>query len=336
MKHTRIEGLPFTASRIALGTWAIGGWKWGGTNESDAIATIHHALDAGINIIDTAPAYGFGHSEEIVGKALAERRDQVLIATKAGMVWAGGKLGRDSSPASLRQQLEGSLRRLRRDVIDLYQIHWPDESVEFEISAATLESFRREGKIRAIGLSNCTVPQIERFAKGATLAALQPPYNLFERGAETEILPYAKARHLVTLCYGSLCRGLLTGKITTSTTFKGDDLRKDDPKFQPDRRGQYLAAAAKLEALAREKFGKSLLAFAVRWVLDRGNTIALWGARHPNQLKPIDDIMGWHIDDLTMGEVDGILQEDDHGPGGAGVHGAATDHAGVRLKHPSL
>jgi aryl-alcohol dehydrogenase-like predicted oxidoreductase len=158
-------------------------------------------------------------------------------------------------------------------------------------------------------LSNCTVPQIERFAKGATLAALQPPYNLFERGAETEILPYAKAHHLVTLCYGSLCRGLLTGKITTSTTFKGDDLRKDDPKFQPDRRGQYLAAAAKLEALAREKFGKSLLAFAVRWVLDRGNTIALWGARHPNQLKPIDDIMGWHIDDLTMGEVDGILQE---------------------------
>jgi aryl-alcohol dehydrogenase-like predicted oxidoreductase len=163
MEHAPIDGLPFAASGIALGTWAIGGWKWGGTNEADAIATIHRALDLGINILDTAPAYGFGHSEELVGKALAGRRDHVLIATKAGMVWYSTndtKLRRDSSPGSLQQQLEASLRRLRTDMIDLYQIHWPDESVDFEETAATLETFRKDGKIRGIGLSNRTVPQI--------------------------------------------------------------------------------------------------------------------------------------------------------------------------------
>ncbi|MEM9591823.1 MAG: aldo/keto reductase [Pseudomonadota bacterium] len=312
MEHTPISGLPFPASRIALGTWAIGGWMWGGTDESAAIATIHHALDLGINILDTAPAYGFGHSEEIVGKALEGRRDRALIATKAGMVWNATNdtnLHRDSSAQSLRQQLEDSLRRLRTDVIDLYQIHWPDESVDFEETGAVLESFRHEGKIRAIGLSNCTVPQIERFAKGATLASLQPPYNLFEREAESGILPYAKAHDLVVLCYGSLCRGLLTGKITADTTFKGDDLRNNDPKFQPDRRGHYLAAVEKLQSLAKERYGKPLLAFAERWVLDRGNTIALWGARRPEQLAPVADVMGWHIDEETMHEVDRILTE---------------------------
>jgi aryl-alcohol dehydrogenase-like predicted oxidoreductase len=192
-------------------------------------------------------------------------------------------------------------------VIDLYQVHWPDESVDFEETAATLETFRKEGKILSIGLSNCTVPQIERFAKGAKIAALQPPYNLFEREAETDILPYAKTHDLVALCYGSLCRGLLTGKITAGTAFTGDDLRNNDPKFKRDRRGQYLATVAKLQTLAEEKFGKSLIAFAERWVLDRGNNIALWGARRPEQLAPVDDIMGWHIDTTTMAEVDNIL-----------------------------
>ncbi|MEM7192386.1 MAG: aldo/keto reductase, partial [Pseudomonadota bacterium] len=293
MEHLQIEGLPFAASRIALGSWAIGGWKWGGTDETDAISTIHHAMDCGINLIDTAPAYGFGHSEELVGKAIAGRRDQVLIATKAGMVWSGPGLHRDSSPKSLRAQLEGSLKRLQSEVIDLYQIHWPDETVDLEETAATLEDFRREGKIRAIGVSNFTVPQIERFSIGAPLASVQPPYNLFERAAEKDILPYAETHGLAVLCYGSLCRGLLTGKITATTEFKGDDLRNDDPKFQPDRRGQYLAAVAKLQTLAQEKFGKSILALAERWILDRGKTIALWGARRPDQLAPIDDVMGW-------------------------------------------
>lgn len=310
MEHIAIEGLPREASRVALGTWAIGGWMWGGSDEKDAIATIRRALDLGINLIDTAPVYGFGHSEEIVGRALqGGRRETALIATKAGLDWRSGQPQRNSTPARLRQELEDSLTRLQTEIIDIYQIHWPDEGTAFEETAKTLEDFRREGKIRAIGVSNFTPAQMDRIRKEANLATIQPPYNLFERGIETEVLPYAKEHHIVVLAYGALCRGLLGGRITADTTFDGDDLRNVDPKFATERRGQYLAAVAKLESLARERFGKSVLALAVRWILDRGDTIALWGARHPDQLEEIGQVMGWTIDDATMGEIDKILAE---------------------------
>ena len=309
MEHIAIAGLPFDASRIALGTWAIGGWMWGGTDEGDAVDTIHHALDLGINLIDTAPVYGFGQSEEIVGKALAGRRDKVLIATKTGIDWSGDRPRRNSSPARLRQELEDSLSRLKTDVIDLYQIHWPDEGTDFEETASTLEAFRRDGKIRAIGVSNFSPEQMERFGDEAPLATVQPPYNLFEREIEAHVLPYAKKHDIVVLAYGALCRGLLTGKITPDTTFEGDDLRNVDPKFKPDRRGQYLAAVDRLSALAREKYGTSVLALAVRWILDQGDTIALWGARKPSQLDAIEDVLGWHVDARTMNEIDTLLAE---------------------------
>jgi aryl-alcohol dehydrogenase-like predicted oxidoreductase len=309
MEHLKTSGLPFEASRIALGTWAIGGWMWGGTEEKDAIATIHHALDRGINLVDTAPVYGFGQSEEIVGKALRDRRDKTLIATKAGLDWSGEGIVRNSTPERLRQELEDSLRRLGTDVIDIYQIHWPDEATAFEETAKTLEGFRRDGKIRAIGVSNFAPAHMDSFLKEAPIATIQPPYNLFERGIEDDVLPYAKTHDIVVLAYGALCRGLLSGKITADTRFDGDDLRNNDPKFQPDRRGQYLAAVKKLDALAKDKFGKSVLALAVRWILDRGDTIALWGARKPSQLDAIDDVMGWQIDAGTMKEIDAILDE---------------------------
>lgn len=309
MEHLTIPGLPFEASRIALGTWAIGGWMWGGTEESDAIATIHHALDLGINIIDTAPVYGFGRSEEIVGKALEGRRKKVLIATKAGLDWTGGKIMRNSTSGRLRQELEDSLRRLKTEIIDIYQVHWPDEATAFEETARTLEDFRREGKIRAIGVSNFSPAQMDRILTETTLATIQPPYNLFERDIEKDVLPYAKAHDIVVLAYGALCRGLLSGKIAADTTFDGDDLRNNDPKFQADRRAQYLAAVARLDALAKDKFGKSVLALAVRWILDCGDTIALWGARRPSQLDAVEDVMGWRIDAVTMNEIDRILDE---------------------------
>jgi aryl-alcohol dehydrogenase-like predicted oxidoreductase len=309
MERLKIAGLPFEAPRIALGTWAIGGWMWGGSDEKDAIATIHHALDLGINLIDTAPVYGFGHSEEIVGKALDGRRDKVLIATKAGLDWSGEGIVRNSTPARLAQELEDSLRRLRTDVIDIYQIHWPDEATAFEETATTLEGFRRDGKIRAIGVSNYSPEQMDRFRKAAPIATVQPPYNLFEREIEDHVLPYAKEHGIVVLAYGALCRGLLSGKITADTKFDGDDLRNNDPKFQAPRRAQYLDAVAKLDALAKDKFDKSVLALAVRWILDQGDTIALWGARRPSQLDDVEDVMGWRIDDATMKEIDAILDE---------------------------
>jgi aryl-alcohol dehydrogenase-like predicted oxidoreductase len=310
MEYIEIPGLPAKASRIGLGCWAIGGWMWGGSDEGEAIRTIHAALDAGINLIDTAPVYGFGRSEELVGKALSGgRRGRMLIADKAGLQWEGGKIRRNSSPARLRQEIEDSLRRLHTDVIDVYQVHWPDDSTPFEETAGTLEDFRREGKIRAIGVSNFSTEQMDRFRSVAALQTVQPPYNLFERGIEKDVLPYSEQHGLVTLAYGALCRGLLTGGITEKTTFKGDDLRQHDPKFRQPRLAWHLAAVRRLEAFARENYGKSVLALAVRWLLDRGRIVALWGARTPGQLAPLSEVMEWRLDAGGMAEIDRILAE---------------------------
>jgi aryl-alcohol dehydrogenase-like predicted oxidoreductase len=310
MDHIEIPGLPVKASRVALGSWAIGGWMWGGSDEDDAIRTVHAALDAGINLIDTAPVYGFGRSEELVGRALSgERRGRTLIATKGGLEWQDGRIRRNSSPARLRQEIEDSLRRLGTDVIDLYQVHWPDDSTPIEETARTLEDFRREGKIRAIGVSNFSAGQMDRFRSAATLQTVQPPYNLFERAIENDVLPYSQRHGLITLAYGALCRGLLTGKITEQTTYKGDDLRRFDPKFSKPRLGQYLAAVARLETFARETYGKSVLALSVRWLLDRGEIVALWGARTPGQLAPLSDVWGWRLNAGDMEEIDRILAE---------------------------
>jgi len=310
MEYIQIEGVEQPASRVALGTWAIGGWMWGGSDEKSAIATIRAALDLGINVIDTAPAYGFGRAEEIVGRALAGgRRANTIIATKVGLEWRDGQVFRNSSPARLRTELEDSLRRLQTDVIDLYQVHWPDESVSLEESAATLAGFQREGKIRAIGVSNFSPAQMDRFRSAAPLSAVQPPYNLFEREIERDILPDAKRYGLTVLAYGALCRGLLTGKITDKTTYEGDDLRKVDPKFRPPRLQEYLTAVGRLDAFAKERYGKTVLALAVRWILDAGHTIALWGARKPSQLQPLNDVFGWMLDDEAKRTIDQILAE---------------------------
>jgi aryl-alcohol dehydrogenase-like predicted oxidoreductase len=310
MEHLSIEGVEKPASRIALGTWAIGGWMWGGSDEKDAVKTIHTALDLGINLIDTAPVYGFGRAEEIVGKALAgSRRANAIIATKAGLEWRNGEILRNSSPQRLRAELEASLRRLDTEVIDLYQVHWPDESVAIEDTAAALAGFQREGKIRAIGVSNFTPAEMDLFGTGARLSAVQPPYNLFEREIERHILPYAKEKGLAVLAYGALCRGLLTGKITEQTTYEGDDLRKSDPKFNPPRLKSYLEAVRRLDDFAKERYGKTVLALAVRWILDAGPTIALWGARRPAQLDPVNEAFGWSLDAEAKHAIDRILAQ---------------------------
>jgi aryl-alcohol dehydrogenase-like predicted oxidoreductase len=310
MEKIEIGSSGIATSRIGLGTWAIGGWMWGGTDEAQSIRTIQSAVDRGVTLIDTAPVYGFGHSEEIVGKALAEGklRDKVQIATKVGLNWKDGAVFRDSRAARIRKEIEDSLRRLRTDVIDLYQVHWPDLETPISETAQILQDLVREGKIRAIGVSNYSPAQMEIFSSVANLDAVQPPYNLFEREIEADVLPYAKGTGLTVLSYGALCRGLLSGRMAADTKFDGDDLRKVDPKFKGDRFRQYLAAVDELKKLARERFGKSVLALAVRWVLDQGPTIALWGARHPGQLDPIAEVDGWRIDAGTKREIDAILK----------------------------
>ena len=304
-----IEGIATPISRIGLGTWAIGGWMWGGADDERSVTTIRTALERGINLIDTAPVYGFGHSEEVVGKALEGVRDQAVIATKVALDWSDGGPRRNSTPARIRQEIEDSLRRLRTDRIDLYQVHWPDPLVPIEETAAELEKLRQEGKILAIGVSNYSTDQMDAFRKAAPLASVQPPYNLFERAIEADVLPYARDNGLAVLGYGALCRGLLSGRMNSSTTFDGDDLRKSDPKFKAPRFAQYLAAVEALKNLARKRHGKSVLALAIRWVLDQGPTIALWGARRPDQLDGIDEAFGWTLSPQDLQDIDRILAE---------------------------
>jgi aryl-alcohol dehydrogenase-like predicted oxidoreductase len=303
---------PLKLSRIALGTWAIGGWMWGGTDETAAIGVIHEAVDRGVTLIDTAPAYGFGRSEEIVGKALAEggRRKRVVVATKVGLDWKDGQPFRDGSKARIRKEVEDSLRRLRTDVIDIYQVHWPDPNVPIEETAAAMADLQRAGKVRVIGVSNFSPTQIEAFRKVAPVQTVQSPYNLFERTIEGDVLPYCRDKNIVTLAYGSLCRGLLSGRMTPQTQFAGDDLRKIDPKFQVPRFAQYLRAVERLDRFAQANYGRRVIHLALRWVLDRQDSmIALWGARRPDQLAPIAGLAGWHIDSSAMAEIDRILSE---------------------------
>jgi aryl-alcohol dehydrogenase-like predicted oxidoreductase len=311
MELTGIPGTSLKVSPVAIGTWAIGGWMWGGTDEAESIATIRAAFEHGINIVDTAPVYGFGRSEEIVGRAVAEGRlrSEVLIATKAGLQWDGGTVSRNASRARILREVEDSLRRLRTDYIDIYQVHWPDPLVTIEETAEAMRTLLEQGKIRAIGVSNFSVIQMERFRHVAPLHVLQPPYNLFERGIETDLLPYCRKNQIATLGYGALCRGLLSGRMQTDTVFDGDDLRRTDPKFDEPRFAQYLAAVAKLDRLARQRFGKRAIHLAVRWMLDQGVTTALWGARHPGQLQPVDEVTGWSLDASAKAEIDRILAE---------------------------
>ncbi len=206
-------------------------------------------------------------------------------------------------------RLPNSLRRLRTDYIDIYQVHWPDPLVPIEETAETMQTLFDQGKIRAIGVSNFSVSQIERFRRVAKLHVVQPPYNLFEREIEAELLPYCWQSGLATLTYGALCRGLLSGKLQEDAHFEGDDLRLTDPKFQPPRYAQYLAAVQRLDQFARDRYGKRVIHLAVRWILDQGATTALWGARHPSQLQPIDGVFGWSLDAAAKAEIARILRE---------------------------
>jgi aryl-alcohol dehydrogenase-like predicted oxidoreductase len=312
MEFVTILGTNLKASRIGLGTWAMGGWMWGGTDEEESVRTIRAALDKGINLIDTAPVYGFGRSEEIVGRAITEsgKRDQVILATKVGLEWRDGGVFRNSSRERILSEIDDSLRRLRTSYIDIYQVHWPDPLVPIEETAETMSLLYGQGKIRAIGVSNYSSHQVEQFRVAAPLHTDQPPYNLFERQIEQDVLPIASRNGISTLTYGSLCRGLLSGRMKPDTQFDGDDLRKVDPKFQPPRYAQYLLAVERLDHFAQENYGKRVLDLAIRWTLDQpGVSVALWGARRPEQLAPVDSAVGWKLSADALRMIDQIVRD---------------------------
>jgi aryl-alcohol dehydrogenase-like predicted oxidoreductase len=310
MEKVSVEGIDIQVSRVGLGTWAMGGWMWGGSSDEESMATIDAAIAHGVNLIDTAPAYGNGHAEEIVGRALARngRRNEVVIATKVGLDWKDGDVARNASRAAIMRGIEVSLTRLQTDRIDLLQVHWPDPNVPIEETATAMFDLLRAGKIRAIGVSNFAPAMMDAFRTVAPLHAEQPPYNVFERGAEISALPYAGSHGLTTLTYGALCRGLLSGRMRASTIFPSDDLRSFDPKFRAPRYAQYLRAVDDLQVFARAR-GKDVLQLAVRWVLDQPNVgIALWGARRPEQIEPMDGVMGWRLTRDESNEIDRIVQ----------------------------
>jgi aryl-alcohol dehydrogenase-like predicted oxidoreductase len=316
METTTLAGAQ--VSRIGLGTWEIGGTEWGAVPDEVAIATCLGAVERGINLIDTAPIYGYGRSEEIIGKAMRAhgRREDFYIATKAGLQWTARGVFANSIATRLRSELEASLRRLGADYIDLYQVHWPDTRTPIAETAALLAEFQREGKVSALGVSNFSVAQMEEFRRAAPLASNQPPYNLFDRAMDEEgveaqsIREWCKEHDVAILTWSTLCRSLLAGRVTRGMKFAEGDIRRVDPKFQEPRFSQYITAVERLATFASERFGKSVLELAVRWVLDRpGVSVALWGAKRPEQLDAVSGVLGWKLDAASMAEIDGIIGE---------------------------
>lgn len=313
MDYRELGNSGLTVSVIGLGTWVMGGWMWGGADERESVAAIRRALELGITLIDTAPIYGHGRAEEVVGRAVAEAgaRDRVILATKVGLQWnpEQTRVWRDSSRRRIFQEVEDSLRRLRTDRIDLYQIHWPDTTTPFGESMEALLDLKRTGTIRAIGLSNFNTDQMAQCLKVGPVDVLQPPYNLFERGIEARILPFCREHHLGTLIYSPLCRGLLSGKYTGTETFPEGDVRANDPKFHGKDFRAHVAAVERLRQVATRRH-VSVGALAIRWCLDQpGVTVALCGARRPDQVDDNVRAAGWALTATERQDIARLVEE---------------------------
>lgn len=296
MRYQEIGQSGITASVVGLGTWVTGGWLWGGAEEKDSIDAIHAGLDLGITLIDTAPVYGFGRSEEIVGKALAGRRDQVVLVTKCGQIWhtAKGTHAFDSEgrsvyhylgPESIRYELEQSLKRLNTDRIDLYLVHVPDKTTPVSETMGALTQLKDEGKIRAIGVSNMTLDLLHEYFKAGPIVADQEKYSLLDRQIEKDLLPYCYIHHMSLMVYSPLVQGLLTGTIGPERTFDGDDMRRENPRFQPEYLKRVADFLADLKPITdRHHITPGQLAIA--WtLLEPGATHVLVGARTPEQVR---------------------------------------------------
>lgn len=295
MIYRELGGSGIRVSVVGMGTWAIGGTWWGGTDEQDSIAAIQRGLDEGINLIDTAPAYGFGLSEEIVGKAIkGRRREDIVVATKVGLAWHArqgeyffemddGSVYRCLRRDSIRYEVEQSLRRLGVDYIDLYQTHWQDPTTPIADTMQALMELRDEGRIRAIGVSNCSVAQMGEYLEVGRIDSNQPLYNMLDRDTEAELLPFCREHNIAVLSYSSLALGLLTGTMPPDRAFAADDLRAQNPRFAPESIAHVNAVLEKL-APFREKYGLDQTQLTIAWTISRpGVTCALVGVRRPQQ-----------------------------------------------------
>jgi aryl-alcohol dehydrogenase-like predicted oxidoreductase len=300
---------------IGFGAWAIGGsgWEfaWGSQDDSESIAAIHEALDAGINWIDTAAVYGLGHSEEVVARALRGLSRRPYVFTKCSMVWDGqGKVGHSLKADSIRRECEASLRRLEVEVIDLYQIHWPDPDEDVEEGWATLAALKQEGKVRHGGVSNFDVAQVRRAQAIAPITSLQPRYSLLHRDVEDEILPEAAQEKIGVIAYSPMASGLLTGAMTRERVadLPADDWRKRHPDFQEPRLSNNLRVVRQLRAIGRLR-GRSPAEVAVAWVLHNpAVTGAIVGARAPGQVRGVVGAAGLRLSPQEIGEIEAVLE----------------------------
>ncbi|MCK5861129.1 MAG: aldo/keto reductase [Candidatus Hydrogenedentes bacterium] len=285
---------------VSFGAWAIGGWMWGGSDDQAAIRAIHAAVDNGITCIDTAPAYGMGHSEQVVAKAIADRRDKVILATKCGLRWdleegqfyfdtidnnsIPKKIYKNLRPTSVRAECEASLLRMKVDHIDLYQCHWPDETTPVADTMGTLLELQREGKIRVIGVSNYSVEMMQECLKHGRIESDQPRYSALDRHVESEILPFCQENNLGVLAYSPIEQGLLSGKVGPDRVFNEGDQRRNKPFFSQENRLRVLTMLKSLKPIA-EAHNATFSQLFIAWVVAQpGLTTALVGARTEEQV----------------------------------------------------
>ncbi len=288
MEYRRLGATDLRVSRICFGTFPFGG-AWGAVDTDEAVAAIKKAFVLGVNFFDSARAYGFGLAEGLIAAALASeiksRRDSLVLATKGGLGTEGGRRYRDASPKSLRRDLEESLRRLCTDYLDLYQVHWPDPAAPFEETAAAMEEFVREGKVRYVGVSNYDVAQMEAFRAGRKVDVLQPPYSLFVRDIEDGVLPYCRANRIGVIVYGTMAHGLLAGRIGPSEKFGADDWRSRNHAFLGRNLRLNLDTAERLRQYASAR-DRTVAQLAVAWTLANPDVdAAIVGARRPGQIE---------------------------------------------------
>ena len=307
LRTTALGGTRMEITRVGFGAWAIGGagydWGWGTQDDDDSVAAIHHALELGVNWIDTAAQYGFGHSEAVAGRALAGLDEPPYVFTKGGQPEGPGRttiqsLKRDS----LRRELEGSLERLGLDAVDLYQIHWPLPEDEIAEGWSTLAELKEEGLVRHIGVSNFGVEQLRRIQQIVPVETLQPPYSLVARDSEREILPFAEREGIGVIVYSPMGSGMLTGAMTRTrfAALPDDDWRKHDPRFQEPRFSENLAIVERLRTVA-DRHGASIGAVAVAWTLTNAAVDgAIVGFRRPDQVDPIVDAANLELTDEDL------------------------------------
>ena len=310
MRYTRLGKTDLDVSVLALGTWAFGG-EWGHFDRGDAEGAITAALENGVTLFDTAQAYGFGVSERLLGDTLWSRvrRDEVIVATKGGLRMDGDTLVRDAGARWLEAGVEASLRNLGTDYIDLYQVHWPDAATPAEETGAALERLVAAGKVRHVGVSNYDAKQIDELARHGRVETLQPPYHMFRRSIEVEVLPYAASNDIGVLAYGPLAHGLLAGRMTAETTFPPDDWRSHSPDFHGVTFRRQLGVVARLQGFAAQR-GVPLPQLAVAWTIANPCVdVAIVGARRAAQLDALTPAADVDLSTEDFEAIDTILSD---------------------------